>query len=178
MATALIDLIMARRTVRKFTEADVTDEQVRVLLEAAVAAPTRFDIQPWHFSRLRDKPLQRQLAEVLRVHPYLETAPVVITVWGEPDRSPTWLMDCSAAIENLLLAAHAMGLGGAWVGGPKALGFAEVESLLRRELAAPLEVALVSLVALGVPASVPSPHGRERWNRLHMHLGAWGNFWE
>jgi len=54
----------------------------------------------------------------VRIHPYLETAPVVIAVCGLPKASPTWIMDVSAATENMLLAATAMGLGAAWVGAP------------------------------------------------------------
>ena len=178
MDTALLDFIKSRRTVRKYTDQDVTDEQLRAVLEAAVAAPTRLDIQPWHFVVLRDKALQKKLSESLRLHPYLETAPVVIAVWGEPERTSTWLMDCSAAIENLLLAAHASGLGAVWVGGPEVTLWAPTEELLRREIGAPKEVRLVSLIAMGVPVAMPAPHGQERWNRLHMHLGKWNKLWE
>jgi nitroreductase len=170
--------ILTRRTIRRFTDQDVSDEILRSLLEAAVSAPTRYDIQPWHFVTLRSKFLQRQLADVLRIHPYLETAAVVVAVWGEPDLSPTWMMDCSAAIENLLLAAHAAGLGGAWAGGPGAFGFEAAEGLLRREMDAPKEVRLVSLVALGVPAEQPAPRGKPRWNRFRIHQTKWGNLWE
>lgn len=178
MNAAILDVIKSRRTVRRYTDADISDEQVRLLLEAAVSAPTRFDIQPWHFVRLRNKPLQRQVADTMRMHPYLETAAVVVAVWGEPDRSPTWLMDCSAAIENLLLAAHALDLGGAWVGGPGAFAWDEVETLLRKAIGVPEGVRLASLVALGIPAQTLGPHGKERWNRLHIHVDTWGNLWD
>lgn len=178
MDTALLDFIKSRRTVRKYTDQPVSDEQLRAVLEAAVAAPTRLDIQPWHFVVLRDKALQKKLAETLRLHPYLETAPVVIAVWGEPERTSTWLMDCCAAIENLLLAAQAVGLGAVWVGGPEVTLWAPTEELLRSEIGAPKEVRLVSLIAMGVPVAMPAPHGQERWNRLHMHLGKWNELWE
>jgi hypothetical protein len=52
------------------------------------------------------------------------------------------------------------------------------EELLCKEIGAPKEVRLVSLVALGVPAMMPQPHGKERWNRFHMHLGKWNELWE
>jgi nitroreductase len=178
MDTSSLDFIKGRRTVRKFTGENITDEQLRELLEAAVAAPTRYDIQPWHFVTMRDKYVQRQAADAMRIHPYLESADVVVAVWGEPDRSPTWMMDASAAIENLLLAAHVLGLGGAWAGGPGSFGFEAAESLLRKEMEAPADVRLVSLVALGVPVETPPPHGEERWNRFRMHHRKFSDLWE
>jgi nitroreductase len=178
MDTTSLDLIKGRRTVRKFTGESISDDQLRGLLEAAVSAPTRYDIQPWHFVVLRDKYVQRQVADTLRIHPYLENAAVVVVVWGEPDRSPTWMMDCSAAIENLLLAAHVMGLGGAWAGGPGGFGIEAAESLLREEMDAPADVRLVSLVALGVPAEILPPHGKDRWNRFRLHRGKFADLWE
>ena len=170
--------IKGRRTVRRFADQAVSDEVLRELLEAAVAAPTRYDIQPWHFVTMRNKFVQRQVADAMRIHPYLEAAAVLVAVWGEPDRSPTWMMDCSAAIENLLLAAHALDLGGAWAGGPGAVGFEAAEAVLRREMDAPKDVRLVSVVALGVPLEKPEPHGKERWNRFRIHQSKWGSLWE
>lgn len=173
-----LSFILGRRTVRRFTDQDIPDETLRRLLAAAVSAPTRFDVQPWHFVTMRNRFIQKQVADTMRIHPYLENAPVLVAVWGEPDLSPTWLMDCSAAIENLLLAAHALGLGGAWAGGPGALGFEAAETLLRKEQGVPQEVRLVSLVALGVPVEQPAPHGAERWNRRRLHNGNWGELWD
>ena len=178
MEAGLLDLIKKRRTVREFAAQDVTDEQVRAVIGAAVTAPTRFDRQPWHLIVIRDKALQKALANTLRLGPYLETAPVLIAVFGEPDRSATWLMDCSAAIENLLLAATALGLGGAWAGGPEANYWKPAEDLLRKATGAPQEVRLASLVALGVPAQTPAPHGADRWNRLRIHRGTWTGWWD
>jgi nitroreductase len=118
MNESVLDVIRKRRSIRKFTDEDVSEEQVETLLEMAMCAPNRLDRQPWHFVVIRDKELQKQVADVLRIHPYLETAPVVIAVGGLPQASPTWIMDVSAATENLVLAATAMGLGAVWVGSP------------------------------------------------------------
>ena len=118
MTEEMLNLIRKRRTIRRFTEEDVSEEQVDTLVEMAMCAPNRLDRQPWHFLIIRDKDLQKQIADTYQVRPYVEQAPVVIAIGANPAESVTWMMDISAAAENLLLAATAMGLGGAWFGAP------------------------------------------------------------
>lgn len=176
MPESLLDLIRQRRTIRRFTERSVTDEQIEALLEIAMCAPTRLNRQPWHFVVIRDSALQRNLAELLRIHPYLEQASAVIAVCGVPQASPTWLMDVSAATENLLLAATAMGLGAAWVGAPDTTLWNLLEEHLHDTLRIPLDVRIPVLVAVGYPAENPPPHGRhDRYDPLKVHYGVWGN---
>ena len=175
MSEDMFDLIRKRRTVRKFTEKDVSDEQVEKLLEMAMCAPSRLNRQPWHFVVIRDKGLQKQLADILRVHSYLEAAPVVIAVCGLPEISPTWIMDVSAATENMLLAATAMGLGTAWVGAPDTALWDLCEEALCDALAIPLNVRIPTLVAIGHPAQELPPHGKhDRFDRTKVHYGKWG----
>lgn len=175
MSEDALDVIRKRRTIRKFTGKDVTDEQVETLLEMAMCAPTRLNRQPWHFVVIRDKELQKQLADLLRIHPYLETAPVVIAVCGLPEVSPTWLMDVSAATENILLAATAMGLGTAWLGAPNTALWDLCEEALCDALAIPLNVRIPALVAVGYPAQELPPHGKhDRFDRTKVHYGKWG----
>ncbi len=177
MSEKLLDVIRKRRTIRKFTDEDVSEEQVVTLLEAAMCAPSRLNRQPWHFVVIRDKELQKQLADLLRVHPYLETAPVVIAVCALPHVSPTWLMDVSAATENMLLAATAMGLGAAWVGAPDTVLWNLCEEALQDALAIPLkDVSIPALVVVGHPAQELPPHGKhDRFDHTKVHYGKWGN---
>ena len=176
MSKDILDVMRKRRTIRKFTEKDVSEEQVETLLEMAMCAPTRLNRQPWHFVVIRDKELQKQLADLLRVHPYLETAPAVIAVCGLPAASPTWIMDVSAATENMLLAATAMGLGAAWVGAPDTTLWDLCEEALCDALAIPLDdVRIPALVAVGHPAQELPPHGKhDRFDRTKVHYGKWG----
>jgi nitroreductase len=128
----------------------------------------------WHFVVIGDKELQKHMADILRVHPYLEQAPVVIAVCALPQASPTWMMDVSAATENMLLAATAMGLGGAWVGAPDTVLWDLLEEFLRDALAIPLDVRIPTLVALGHPAQERPPHGKhDRFDRTKVHYGQW-----
>jgi nitroreductase len=177
MSKEMLDLIRKRRTIRKFTDEDVSEEQVETLLEMAMSAPNRLNRQPWHFVVIRDKELQKQLADILRVHPYLERASVVIAVCGLPQASPTWLMDVSAATENMLLAATAMGLGAAWVGAPDTVVWTMLEEALCDALAIPpKDVRIPALVAVGHPAQELPPHGKhDRFDRTKVHYGKWGN---
>ncbi len=175
MSKRFLDIMRKRRTIRKFTDEDVTEEQVETLLEMAMCAPNRLNRQPWHFVVIRDKELQKQLADILRVHPYLETAPVVIAACALPQASPTWMMDVSAATENMLLAATAMGLGAAWVGAPNTVLWDILEETLCDALAIPLDVRIPTLVAVGHPVQQLPPHGKhDRFDRTKVHYGRWG----
>lgn len=175
MSEEMLDLIRKRRTVRRFTDQDVSEEQIETLLEMAMCAPNRLNRQPWHFVVIRDKELQKQLADVVRVRPYLEEAPVVIAVCANPDVSPTWMMDVSAAIQNLLLAATALDLGGAWVGSPGTVLWDMCEECLHDKLNIPLNMRIPALVAIGEPAQELPPHGKhDRFVRTKVHYGQWG----
>jgi len=174
MSQELIDIIRKRRTIRKFSEQELSDEQVDTLLEMAMYAPNRLNRQPWHFVVVRDRALQKQFADVLRIHPYLETASVVIAVCALPDRSPTWAMDVSAAIENMLIGATSMGIGSAWVGSPDTVMWSMLEEVARDSLAIPADVRIASLVALGYSAEERPPHSKqERYDPLKVHYGRW-----
>ncbi len=176
MTDSLLDLIRRRRTVRRFTEERVSDAQLDALVELAMCAPTRLNRQPWHFVIIRDKALQQGLAELLRIHPYIEQASALIAVCGVPGASSTWLMDVSAATENLLLAATAMGLGAAWIGAPDTTLWNMLEDHLHDTLRIPLDVRIPILVAVGHPDENPPAHGRhDRYDPLKVHHGVWGN---
>lgn len=171
-----LDVMRKRRTIRHFTDDDISQKEVETLLEIAMCAPNRLDRRPWHFVVIRDKELQRQLADLLRVHPYLEAAPVVIAVCGLPKVSPTWIMDVSAATENMLLAATAVGLGATWVGPHDTVLWDRCEEMLHDALAIPGEdIRIPALVAVGHPAQELPPHGRhDRFDPTRVHYGSWG----
>lgn len=176
MNDTVLDTIRKRRTVRKFLDQDVAEEQVDTLLEMAMAAPNRLNRQPWHFIVIRDKELQKKLADLLGLHPYLEQAPVVIAPAARPALSTTWQMDISAAIENLLIAATAMDLGTAWVGEPGSVLWSMVEEMLHDALHIPSQLGLriPALIAVGHPAEERPAHGRhDRFDPTKIHYGLW-----
>lgn len=175
MTEEVLDVIRRRRTIRRFTEDDVSKEEVETLLEMAMCAPNRLNRQPWHFLIIRDKALQKRIADTYHVHPYVEQAPVLFAVGANPAESATWMMDISAAAENLLLAATAMGLGGAWFGAPDTAFWDQTEALLREALSIPEHVRIPTILAVGHPAEEPPPHGKhDRFVRTKVHYGKWG----
>jgi len=149
IANDTLHLIRKRRTIRKFTADDVSDELLETLLDAAHVAPSRLDRRPLHYVLIRDKATKTKLADALRVRPYIEQAPVVIAVCGNPEISPTWALDASAAIENMLLAATSLGLGGAWVGSKGSEFWERAIKVLREIVAIPDSIDVVSLVCIG-----------------------------
>jgi nitroreductase len=177
MNNGVLNTIRKRRTIRHFTEEDVSDEQIETLLEAAMSAPNRLDRQPWHFVVIRDKTLQRNIAGFLGLHPYLEKAPVLIAAAARPDLSTTWMLDVSAAVENMLIAATSMGLGTAWVGEPDSTVWVMAEEVMSDALQIPPElgVRIPALIAVGYPAEERPPHGRsDRLDPTKVHYGVWG----
>jgi nitroreductase len=174
MEEHVLDVIRKRRTVRAFTDEEVTDEQVESILEMAMYAPTYMNRKPWHFVVIRDKDLQEKLGETLGVRPYIQQASAVIAVYGDPEISSTWNLDGCAAIENMLIAATALGLGSAWAGSPGNRGWPETEELMKEALKVPTGFRAVSLVCLGHPAKMVVPHSKdERYDKTRIHYGTW-----
>lgn len=166
-----LDSIFTRRSIRVYRPDRVPAEILTTMLKSAMSAPSAKNTQPWHFIVI-DK---RKLLDEIRVfHPYasmLETAPMAIAVCGDKRAEPSHeylAVDCSAATENLLLAAHSLGLGGVWLGiYPKKERMEELTRLL--EL--PDEILPVSLIAIGYAAE--SKEAEDRYNPAKIHKNKW-----
>jgi len=163
--------ILTRRSIRRYTSDPVPPGQVDRLLTAAMAAPSAGNQQPWHFVVIRDRSL---LDAVPRFHPYagmLKVAPVAILVCGDVNlekHEGYWIQDCSAATENLLLAAHAEGLGAVWLGVyPRADRVAGMRELL----GLPEHILPLALIALGQPGEEKGP--AERFDASRIHHDRW-----
>ncbi len=174
MANEVLDVLKKRRTVRRFTDEEVTDQELETILEMGMYAPTYLNRQPWHFVVVRDKELQEQLGETLGIRPYVQQASAVIAVYGDRQISDTWHLDGCAAIENMLIAATALGLGSAWAGSPGNLGWGKAEELMREALKVPHGFSALSLVCLGHTAKMVVPHTKDdRYDKTRIHYGDW-----
>ncbi len=165
--------LFARRSVRDYENRPVDDSVLQDLLEAAMAAPSAVARDPWHFILIRSRKMLDAIADGLPNGQMLRRAPVGIVVCGDLDQAHDQqlsylLQDCSAAIENLLLAASMLDLGACWLGvHPR-----EERILhLRKLFALPTSIIPVSAIALGWPAQAceartrfaPSAVHRETW---------------
>ncbi len=162
--------ILTRRSIRRYTSQEVTDETINQLLKAAMSAPTAGN-EPWHFVVIRDR---ATLDQIPNFHPHsqmLKQCQVGIVICGDPTIETLkgrWLLDCAAATENILIAANALGLGACWV------GIYPVEERiqgLRKLLGIPGHVIPLSMASIGYPAEQKEPSARFRPERIHH--GKW-----
>ena len=169
-----ITTIMKRRSIRKFTDEPVEQDKLTRLLEAAMAAPSAMNGQPWEFVVITDKKVIDRFRKAL---PFGKmNAPAVICVLGSSRMQKNkagdkfWVQDCSAATENILLAATALGLGSVWVGiHPVAMFKRQVSDILNL----PDGVTPLNLIYLGYPAEEREPRTQYEEKRVR-----WGPFSE
>jgi len=164
----MLDMIKKRRSIRKYTGQVVTDEQIRQLLEAAMAAPSASNIQSWEFVVVRNPDLKRQLAQTHTWSHMAADAAAVFVVCGDERASHHWVADASAATQNLLLAATALGLGAVWVG---IYPGADREARVRQALAIPEGIHVLCLVPVGHPAE--SKPARTQYKESKVHYEGW-----
>jgi len=169
MNKEIIETIFARRSIRKYTTEIVESNKIDTLLKAAMAAPSSSNRKPWHFIVITD----RQTLDTLgKVHPYgkmLHEAPLCIAVCGDQNISQTqWVQDCSAATENLLLAATALGLGAVWLG---VYSSKERVSAIRKVLDIPKNIIPLNLISIGLPAE--DKESRTQYDKLRIHSNHW-----
>ena len=170
---AKLDCIFQRRSIRSFQAGDISPAVIQDLLEAAMAAPSACARDPWQFIVIRDRQTLNRLADGLPNGQMLRDAAVGIAVCGEPARAHDnqlsyLLQDCSAAIENLLLAATALGLGACWLGiHPREDRLCHLRKVLR----IPETVLPVAAIALGRPGE--DKPARTRVDAARIHLEQW-----
>ena len=179
-----LDVIMTRTSIRSFTGDPVSKDQLETILKAGMAAPTAMNGQPGRFVVVTDKD---KMASVFGAGPRSEmfaTAGAVIVVcgqatsmgrpFGQPDAPEQempnmfWYEDCSAAAENILLAAHALGLGAVWTAGYPA---EERTAPIAAALGLPGNVKILCVIPVGVPAENPEP--KDKWKPENIHWEQW-----
>lgn len=172
-ADAVLDNIYSRKSVRQFTSDPVSEKYVETLLRAAMAAPTAVNYQPWRFVVLNSRESLDNLADKLPFAKMLKQAPMAIVVCGETlwmggNENPFWSQDCSAATQNLLLAAEALGLGAVWTA-----AYPDEERCkdISEALGLPSTIKPLCIVPIGHPAGEDQP--KDKWKPENIHYGKW-----
>ncbi len=161
---AIIDNIMTRTSVRAYTNETIGKDTIEALVRAGMAAPTAVNAQPWHFVAVTNRAKLDSLAEVNPNGRMLKQAPLIIVVCGDMTKTldgpgrEFWIQDCSAATENILLAAHAYGLGAVWTA---AYPIQDRVSELQRILELAPEKTPLCAIIIGHPAESPEP--KDKW---------------
>ena len=168
-ATAMdaLTAIKTRRSVRKYTAAPVGEDTVKEILRCGMQAPSACNEQPWQFVVIRDKALLAKAGDINPYAKFAKDAPVAILVCGDLRLDKCqgyWVQDCSNCAQNMLLAAHALGLGAVWTGiyplGERVEGFRKLCGL-------PQEVTPLALLVMGHPVEQPKPENRFKAERIH-----------
>lgn len=161
--------LLLRRSIRKYTDQPIPKEIVNSLLEAGMHAPTARNMQPWHFVVVDQRSI---LDELTVAHPYakmLKQASLAILVCGDrkiQEMDGYIIQDCSAATQNIMLAAHAHGLGSVWLGMyPREERMREVGKLL----SIPDHILPVSLISIGYPDEHREAPDRFKTDRIHFN---------
>ncbi len=164
--------IMTRTSIRQYTNVPVSKADIETMLRAGMAAPTAANRQPWHFVAVTNK---EKLAELAGRRGMIKQAGVAIVVCGNLDKAMQgkaqeyWIQDCSAATENILLAAHALGLGAVWTGCyPTDDRVAEVSKVLKL----PETIVPLCVIAIGHPAEQPTP--KDKWKPENVSYNEFG----
>ena len=168
-----IAMILGRRSIRAYAVGDVSNETIKTILQAAMSAPSAVGKDPWRFVVLRDQAVRDRIVQKLPHGKMLAEASVGIIVCGDiaatHDKQLSYLLqDCSAAIENMLLAIHGLGLGACWLGvHPRRNRMDGIRSLFNL----PDHIIPVAGIALGWPDG--TPEARTRYRDECVHKSAW-----
>lgn len=173
-----IETIMTRKSVRAYTDEKLTSEEIETLLRAAMAAPTGMNLQPWRFVVVTDQAVKDAMQGERRGPRamYSDCAAIFVVCGetmftgrdGQQIENGNWTADCAAATENLLLAAHAMGLGAVWTA---CYPYEERMNLAIEVLGIPEGVTPYAIVPVGHPAE--DPDVKDKWKPENIHYEKW-----
>lgn len=167
MKNPMLEFLLSRRSIRKYRDEEVSEELLLELLDVARWAPSGGNRQPWEFILIRNSKVIRELSKCSTGAKPLENAKAAVAVVVDSRISPrTYLLDGANATLYILLAAHALNLGGVWI---NALENVEMKKILR----IPDDKVLVSIVALGWPSEEPKPKPRKSLEEL-LHVDYYG----
>jgi nitroreductase len=165
----MLRTILTRRSIRKFKNIPISEKDIEDILKAAMAAPSAGNSQTWEFIIINKRELLDKIPKIHQHAQMLLQAPLAILVCADMTREKykgRWMLDCSAASQNILLSVHSKGLGAVWVGiypdEFRMKGISELFSL-------PANIKPVSLIPVGYPNDALPPSNRFDTNKIHYN---------
>lgn len=161
-----ISAIMQRKSVRAYLDREVEESKIDVLMRAAMAAPTGMGLKPWEFVVVKDKQVLDEMGDGLPRARMLKDTRQAIIVCGDTIKSSYWYLDCSAAAENILIAAESMGLGAVWTA---AYPYRDRIEVVKKALDLPDHILPLCVIPLGYPASPEKPKDKYDLTKIHRN---------
>ena len=165
------DALLNRRSIRKYKNQKISKENIDLILKAAMYAPSAMNLQPWQFIVIDDKDVLIETINSIHYAEMLKQSAAAILVCGEADieKNESWLLqNCSASIQNILLAAHGLGIGSCWIA---IHGMDDVYKKIKTQFNLPQNIVPVSLISLGYPDEVVT--AEERFKQEKIHHNKW-----
>ena len=168
-AKQVLDVIMNRTSVRSYTDQPIPKAMIEQMLQAGMAAPSGVNKQPWEFIVVTDRATLDKLSAKKKMLKEAQAA-IVVAGHSDPDNGGSiyWYQDCAAASQNILLAAHAFGLGAVWT---TVHPHKELEIEVREILDMPEYITALNIIAIGYPKTTQQP--KQKWNEAKIHDNKW-----
>lgn len=167
----LMEGLLSRRSVRQYTDQKVSTADITDIVKAGMYAPSARNQQVWEFVVITDKDKLIRFSDGLPTTPMAKTAAFAVAVCADPDRAASpeyWEQDCAAAMQNMLLACHAKGLGAVWIGMHP---HEEREDVVKKVCAVPEKIKVHSLMLAGYPEKAATQ--AQRFHQEYIHQNEW-----
>lgn len=161
--------ILNRKSVRQYTQQEISEEEINNLLRAGMAAPSSRDRRPWHLIVISDKSILENMGAQLKNATILKNANKAIVVCGDDQLSDNcWFLDCAAVTQNILLAAESMGIGAVWTA---VYPYEDRAEIVNKQLQLPTHVHALSIIPLGYPNEQHAP--KDKFDVTRIHYNQW-----
>lgn len=163
------ETILQRKSVRTYEDRAVEKEKIDSLIRAGMAAPSSRDRRPWEFVIVTDREKLNRMSEGLPYAKMLRSTHQAIIVCGDTVKSDNaWFLDCSAAAQNILIAAQSLGLGAVWTA---AFPYPDRIQVVREVLSLPEHIIPLNVIPFGYPAG--NKQAKDKFNEEQIHWNEW-----
>jgi len=172
----MIDLLRARRSIRKYEAREIENEKIEILEEALLRSPSSRNFKPWEFVFVNDKDLLAKLSQAKKHGSgFLRGAALGIVVCGDEDKSDVWVEDCSISAIIVQMAAQSLGLGSCWIQIRKRMHPEGItaEEYIQRLLGLPQNLKVECIISLGYPAEKKEGVPKEQLESSKSKLNGW-----